>query len=187
MHERKFSPEKAARLDRPERYRETDFESIISQLKLEGQVVADIGAGTGFFSIPFSSFAEKVYAVDISQDMLDILKVKLENENIENISMALSTEEKIGLPDNSVDLVWMNNVFHELEGSGTLNEILRILRPGGRYAIQDAEKIEEEEGPPFEHRIARPDAIEICIDAGFKFAGEFDTGTHRKYGLIFTK
>ena len=187
MHDRKFSPERAARLDRPERYQKTDFASIISQLDLEGQVIADIGAGTGFFTIPFSKVADMVYAVDISQDMLKILGIKLENEEIGNVLPVVSTEDDMGLQDNSVDLAWMNNVLHELEGQGTLDEILRILRPGGRFALMDIEKIHEEEGPPYEHRISRPDAINICKKAGFNPAGEFDTGSHRKYGLIFSK
>jgi ubiquinone/menaquinone biosynthesis C-methylase UbiE len=81
----------------------------------------------------------------------------------------------------------MANVFHELDGSGTLNEVMRILKPGGRFAILDFKKIEEESGPPLNHRIDKPDAIEICINAGFNFVREFDTDSKSKYGLIFSK
>ena len=188
MHDKKFNPEHLERLDSPERHERMDFDNIILQLEIDsGQTIADIGAGIGFFSIPFAKKAERVYAVDISQDMLDYLNKKLTSQKIDNVESILSTEKKIEISDDSVDLVWMSSVFHELDGSGTLDEVTRILKPGGRFAILDFKKIHEENGPSFNHRIDKPDAIETCINAGFNFVREFDTGSSSKYGLIFSK
>jgi ubiquinone/menaquinone biosynthesis C-methylase UbiE len=106
MHDKKFNPENLERLDRPERHESTDFNNLLIQLEIDtGQVIADIGAGVGFYSIPFAKKAEKVYAVDISQDMLDYLNNKLEKGQIENVKTILSTEEKIDISDDSVDLM----------------------------------------------------------------------------------
>ena len=188
MHDKKFNPEHLKRLDSPERHQKMDFDNIILQLEIDStQTIADIGAGIGFFSIPFAKTAEKVYAVDINQDMLDYLNNKLASQEINNIQSILSTEEKIEISDNSVNLVWMSSVFHELEGHGTLNEVTRILKPGGRFAILDFKKIHEDDGPSYNHRIDKPDAIETCVNAGFNFVREFDTGSQSKYGLIFSK
>ena len=188
MHEKKFDPQNIECLDRPELYQNMNFDNLILQLEISSiQTIADIGSGTGFFSIPFAEKAEKVHAVDISQEMLDYLSKKLDSQKINNIEIVLSTEEEINVPDEFIDLAWMSSVFHELDGSGTLDEVMRILKPGGRFAIMDFKKIHEEDGPPYGHRIAKPDAIGTCINAGFNFVREFETGSKSKYGLIFRK
>ncbi|MDD4307964.1 MAG: class I SAM-dependent methyltransferase [Thermoplasmata archaeon] len=191
MESRKFTPDRMARLDRPERLKEYDIPGIISGIGIsEGMAVADIGAGTGFFSIPFSEAAGskgRVLAVDLSVEMLEALGAKAKVLGLTNIKTVLSTEEAIPIPDGSVDIAFMSNVFHELEGDGTMREIARILKPGGRLAILDWKKVYEENGPPYRHRISAPDVISRCQEVGFVFVGEFKTGSNSHYGLLFRK
>jgi ubiquinone/menaquinone biosynthesis C-methylase UbiE len=83
------------------------------------------------------------------------------------------------------DIAFMCNVFHELDGDHTLLEVGRMLKPGGKLAVIDWKKKREEDGPPYHHRLSAKEAIARCRDAGFTFAGEFKTGSDRRYGLIF--
>ncbi|MBA3044975.1 MAG: class I SAM-dependent methyltransferase [Candidatus Thermoplasmatota archaeon] len=191
MHDRKFSPERMARLDRPDRTKEYDFPGIISGIGITGgMTIADIGAGTGFFSFPFSMAVGskgKVMAVDISQEMLDALRSKMDAQRVSNIETVHSFEDKIPIPASSVDIAFMSNVFHELEGVGTLMEIKRILKPSGKLAIIDYRKKHEESGPPYHHRLSRQTVKNTCSKTGFKFSEEFIPGSGSRYGLIFIK
>ena len=191
MHDRKFTPERMARLDRPDRIKEYDMPRIFSSIGLKpGVVLADIGAGTGFFSIPFSPVVGptgKILAVDISQEMLDALISKAKARGISNIETVHSSENKIPIPDSSADIAFMSNVFHELDGVGTLSEIKRILKSTGKLAIIDYRKKHEDSGPPYHHRMSRRTVKDTCSKTGFKFSEEFVPGIGSRYGLIFVK
>jgi len=189
MSSHKFSPSNIKWLDYPDRVKEYDISGIIASIGLEpGMSVADIGAGTGFFSFPFSVAVGpdgKVMAIDISPEMLETLGAKVTEGELTNIEAMASTEESIPAENGSADLAFMSNVFHELDGDSTLLEVRRILKPGGKLAIIDWKKKREEDGPPYHHRLSAGQVISRCRDAGFTFAGEFKTGSERRYGLIF--
>ncbi len=188
--DKKFDPAGKKRLDDPGRKLIMDPDKILPQLDiLKGQLVADIGAGTGYFSVPFADFvgpSGKVYAIDISQSMLDSLLEKAEARGIRNIVPVLSEEDTIPIDDGIVDMAFMSMVLHELDGDGTLQEVRRILRPGGRLAVLDWRKKETEDGPPLWHRLSQEEAIEKCEKAGFAFSKIFDTSPGM-YGLVFGK
>ncbi len=188
--DKKFDPTGKERLDSPDRKLIMDPDKIIPQLDiLDGQLVADIGAGTGYFSVPFSDAVSprgKVYAIDISQSMLDSLVEKAESRGIRNIAPVLSEEDTIPIDDGIVGLAFMSMVLHELDGDETLQETYRILKQGGRLAILDYKKIESEHGPPLWHRLSQEEAIEKCEKAGFTFSKIFDTSPDM-YGLVFEK
>jgi len=104
-------------LERPERQEEERPDLLIQALKLKpGDAVADIGAGTGYYSW---RMAEKVggkgrvYAVDIQQEMLDLLARKMAEKKINNVQGVLGTITDPRLPTNAVDLVLMVDVYHE--------------------------------------------------------------------------
>lgn len=91
-----------------------DPASILEKLELSGKtVLADLGCGTGFFSIPAARRVKKVFALDIQQEMLDFLRKKIKKEKITNIEVILSGESSIPISDKSVDILLMANVFHE--------------------------------------------------------------------------
>ncbi|HDL15106.1 MAG TPA: methyltransferase domain-containing protein [Euryarchaeota archaeon] len=72
--------------------------------------------------------------------------------------MVSSTEDKIPLPGESVDIAFMANVLHEIDGDGTLREAHRILRHGGILVVVDWKKEKAEIGPPMEHRLSLKEA-----------------------------
>ena len=190
MSIRKFNPKHVEHLENPERAENMDFDKLFSDIGItEGQTIADIGAGTGFYAIPLArkvGVVGKVYAVDISSEMLEHLSDKLEKEGLSNVETVLSKEKEIDIANGSADVVFMANVLHELKGIGTLNECLRILKDSGRFMVIDWDKISGGHGPPKFIRLKKEKAIIKCEKIGFRFVREFNTGND-KYGLIFSR
>lgn len=187
---KKFNPKHAGHLDNDERKKNTDFEKLFSQIGIaQGQHIADVGAGTGFFSMPLSQAVGphgKVYAVDVAQEMLDKINTKIIDEGIENIVPVLSQEVEIPIEESTIDIVFTSAVFHEMRGSGTINEIHRILKPGGKFIVIDWKK-KSKGGPPSFIKKKESQVIEKCKKFDLKFEREFDSKNSNKYGLIFRK
>jgi ubiquinone/menaquinone biosynthesis C-methylase UbiE len=127
-------------LERPERDEEEHTEKLVEQLKLKpGDVVADIGAGTGYFSRRFAPIVGDtgaVLAVEIQQEMLDLLTNKMAALKITNVKPVLGTITDPKLPPASVDLVFMVDVYHEFDHPfEMMDNISRSLKPGGRVVF----------------------------------------------------
>lgn len=184
----KFDVKKAEILDNQDRKQFLNPDSILDRIGLEREMVlADLGCGTGFFTIPASLRVKKVYALDVQREMLDILQDKIKKQKLANIETILSEESSIPLPDSSVDVLLMANVFHELEDrSAILEEGKRILSSRGKLAIVDWKKIEMDFGPPVEERLAEEEVISICEDSSFEFAERSDAGPYN-YLLVFDR
>ncbi len=109
-------------------------------LAKEEQAFLDYGCGTGFFTIPAARIVGmrgKVYALDCFPHPLKIVKEKARKEGLTNIETILS-DNKTGLPDESIDTVWMCDVFHEVkQRRAVLEELHRVLRREGVLAIYD--------------------------------------------------
>lgn len=184
----KFDAKKAGILDSPDRAQFLNPDSILEKLGLDReQMLVDLGCGTGFFSIPASKRVKKVFALDIQQEMLDILNEKIKKEKITNIEAILSEEFFIPLPDNSADVLIMANVFHELEErSSLLKQAKRVLRKNGKLVIIDWKKIEMDFGPPFGERLTEKDVIDIASANGFRILEQSNAGTYN-YLLVMGK
>ncbi|MFA4955974.1 MAG: class I SAM-dependent methyltransferase [Candidatus Methanoperedens sp.] len=182
----KFDAKKAGILDDPERVKILDPASILEKLELTREMVfADIGCGTGFFSIPAARRVKKVFALDIQQEMLDIIRDKIKKEKITNIEVILSGESSIPISDKSVDILLMANVFHELEDrSSLIKEVKRVLKMNGRLVIIDWKKMEMDFGPPLKERLDEKEVIESCYGNGFMVIERSKVGPYN-YLLIF--
>jgi ubiquinone/menaquinone biosynthesis C-methylase UbiE len=112
-----------------------------SRLIRGNEVVLDIGAGTGRFSLAIAKKLSrgKVICLDLSEEMLQHLKRKAEKEGLQDIIQILKGEASAsGLENESVDLVMSNSVFHELSNpEAVLAEMLRVLKPSGWVMITD--------------------------------------------------
>ena len=172
-HERRFDPSRAALLDDPQRMEWLPIGEVLAALHLHpGQSVADIGAGTGYFTLPMAAAVGGggvLYAVDVSPEMLDHLRRKLTAANRTNVQCVEAEAAATGLPDASVDLVFLANVWHEFDDqAAVLHEAQRLLRPSGRVAILDwRPDVEREPGPPLAHRVARSAAEETLRANGW--------------------
>jgi protein-L-isoaspartate O-methyltransferase len=127
-------------LERPEREKEEQPKKLLAALDLKpGQVVADIGAGSGFHSVRMAKkvgLKGKVLAVDIQKEMLDIIRQRMKQEDLTNIEPILGTEIDPKLPAGGVDLILMVDVYHEFASPFEMTEALvKALKPGGRLVF----------------------------------------------------
>lgn len=127
-------------LERPERDEEEHTEKLVEQLKIQpGDALADIGAGTGYFT---RRLARKtgptgtVFAVDIQPEMLDLLTNRMSQAGIGNVKPVLGTISDPKLPAASVDLALMVDVYHEFDYPWEMmSSIIRALKPEGRVVF----------------------------------------------------
>jgi len=112
---------------------------------LEGSVVADIGAGSGFMSQLFAKLVGdegKVYAVDINAKMMKHLADAAKKKNVHNIQTVVCTDKSAMLPANSVDLVFICDTYHHFEyPRNTLASIYKAVRPGGQLVLVEFQRI----------------------------------------------
>jgi ubiquinone/menaquinone biosynthesis C-methylase UbiE len=127
-------------LDRPEREQEERPSKLLPSLKIKlGDVVADIGAGSGYYSFRLAELVGpkgKVLANDIQPEMIAILRRKMKAYNVDNIEPILCTETDPKLPAGAVDLILMVDVYHEFSHPYEVTqELVKSLKPGGRLVF----------------------------------------------------
>lgn len=180
MSDRQFDASKACRLEDPARLLWLPPAEVIRALAIQpGIAIADIGTGTGYFALPLAQEAGpggQVYAIDSQARMLEILRQKLEAGKLSNIQAIQAGADATGLPNDSCNLVFMANVWHEFaDRAAVLRECQRILKDNGRLAILDwRPDVKPEAGPPLSHRLSAPAAEYELLCAGFRL----DQRTH---------
>ena len=129
----------ASWLERVNRNQEENTDLAIEQMNIQpDMVVADIGAGTGYyaFKIATQNPQGKVYAVDIQPEMLTIMQTKIEKNRVANVSLVLGDPQDPHLPDDSIDLAIMVDVYHELAYPREMMlAITKSLKKGGRFVL----------------------------------------------------
>ncbi|HXV61440.1 MAG TPA: methyltransferase domain-containing protein [Vicinamibacteria bacterium] len=165
-------------------------DEVVGTLKLSpGDAVADIGAGTGYFTRRLARAVGDdgiAYAVDLEPNMLRYVAERALREGQPNIVPVLATASSPMLAPSSVDLIFICNTIHHIDSRQDYYRILaRTLRRGGRLAIVDFHKDAElEDGPSKEMRIAKQSLIDEIGAAGFRLAGDHDF-LPVQYFLIF--
>ena len=126
-------------LERPERERQERTDLLIAGLSLsEDFVVADIGAGTGYFTFPVAARVPKgmVFAVDIQPEMLALMEQRKARENVSNVRTVLGEADDPKLPDNEIDLAFIVDAYHEFSFPREMGEHLKAsLKPGGQLVL----------------------------------------------------
>ncbi|MEO5896643.1 MAG: methyltransferase domain-containing protein [Vicinamibacterales bacterium] len=166
--------EGAAWLDRQEREQEEAPTKAVAALKLKpGQVVADIGAGSGYYSMllaPAVGLAGKVYATDIQQEMLTLIRQKLAANGVRNVETVLGTVTDPKLPDGSLDLAVMVDVYHELQQPEVfLRALKRTLKPDGRLVLIEFRKENPRVPIREEHKMTVREARVELEAGGYRF------------------
>jgi ubiquinone/menaquinone biosynthesis C-methylase UbiE len=126
-------------LERSERTEEEGTELLIANLPLSPTAaVADIGAGTGYFTFRLAARVPqgRVYAVDIQQEMLDIVERRKAVDNVANVVTVLGSESDPRLPKAALDLILLVDAYHEFNYPREMGEaMVGALKPGGRIAL----------------------------------------------------
>ena len=157
-----------------------------------GMSVADIGAGTGLFTMLFANAVKpggSVVAVDISPAFVEYIRETAEKRRMRNVSAVVGNGTEVGLPDASVDLAYLSDVYHHFERPAeTLASIRKALKPQGRMVVIDYERIPGKTPKArFEHvRIDKQGAIREIEAAGFKLV-EDKKLMRENYFLVFTQ
>ena len=159
-----------------------------------GERVADVGAGTGFYSQLFAGAVGEagwVYSVDIAAPFLKHIAARASENQIDNLTTVLCSDTSIRLPPESVDLVFICDTYHHFEfPAKTLASIHRALKPGGRLVLIDFERIPgvSREWTLGHVRAGKEVFRQEVIDAGLDFVGESNLeGLKENYLLQFTK
>ncbi len=178
-----------ASLDDPARDAYQKPDEVLKALALRpGEVVADIGAGSGYFTVRFARTVGdtgRVYAVDISPDMIRHLNHRLRDSGIRNVVTVLSDPDDPLLPDGSVDRFVIVDTWHHIEDQARYLALLkRMLKPGGQVVHLDFQKRDLPVGPPTGMKIAREDLVKQMEDAGFRLVAEH-TFLPYQYFLVF--
>lgn len=120
-------------------------DEIMQKLAVQpGAVIADVGAGGGFYTLSFAeAVAEKgkVFAVDTNPDNLSYIQTSAMEKQLENVHTFITPEEQLALPDEKFDLIFMRNMFHHLpEPHAYFTSIAKFLKQKGRVAVIDYKK-----------------------------------------------
>jgi ubiquinone/menaquinone biosynthesis C-methylase UbiE len=128
-------------LDAPARVAAMRADDVVAHLRLrEGQIVADLGAGTGAFSLPLAKavgLSGKVYAIEIDKGLVEYIARKVSDSGVTNVEARLGVPTDPHLPTN-VDVAFLHDVLHHVSDRASyLKTAARYVKPGGRFVIID--------------------------------------------------
>ena len=153
-----------------------------------GHVVADIGAGPGYFTKRLARAvgpSGHVYAVDAELAILDVLRERLTAAGLRNVTPVLGRGDDPLLPASSCDLALIVDTYHHFSaGPAFLRRVARALRPGGRLVNIDFAKRETPVGPPVDHRVSREHFLRDARRAGFVIAREHRSLPHQYFLVL---
>jgi SAM-dependent methyltransferase len=185
-----FSAEHADWLTRPDRDATEQPEKVLDALQIpEGAVVADVGAGVGYFTWRLARRVGpngKVIAVEVQQKMLDLMAKNLKARNITNVEMVLGGVRDPRLPAGAVDLALLVDVYHEFaEPESMMYHIRRALKPSGRLVLIEYRK--EDPAVPILplHKMTTEEVRSEIEPIGFRFAEALEF-LPTQHILIFT-
>lgn len=169
-------------------------DSIVTAMGLQpGMSMADIGAGTGLFTLHFAQAvgAEgKVYAVEIAKNFLEHIKARATKASATNVQTILCTEKSVELPESSIDLAFICDVYHHFEfPQATLETLHRALKPDGELVLIDFKRIPGESSDfIMGHVRAGQEVFEAeVIEAGFEKVSEVKDLLAENYFVKFRR
>lgn len=175
-------------LERDTRNQEENVELAVKNLPVtKNSIVADIGAGTGFYTFRIAPKVSKVLAIELEDEALDYLKQRSKTLKQSNVEVVKGSEKAPGVPNGSIDLALMVDVYHELEYPHEyLQALYKALKPGGKIVLVEY-KGEDREIPI--KKLHKTTTVQISKEVtanGFKFI-EDKEGLPMQHFLIYEK
>lgn len=159
----------------------------------DGNVIADFGAGSGFYAMEAARVVAphgRVYAVDVQADLLARLRTEAQRNRITNIEILVGDIERLGgtkIREGTVDAVIASNVLFMLDDKKTfLTEAKRVLKRNGKLLLVDWSASYSHMGPHPDHVVYKDAARKLAQEVGFVLEKEIDAGSHH-YGMILRK
>ncbi len=183
--------EAAGWLERPEREKEEQPTKLLELLKVQpGDVVADVGAGSGYLSFRLAEVVGpkgKVLAEDIQPEMLDIIRKRMKDKKITNVEPILGTITDPKLPKAGVDLILMVDVYHEFDHPLEMTEaMVKALKPGGRLVFVEY-RLEDKDVPiKLVHKMSEKQVVKEMAPHPLRFVKTLD-GLPWQHIIIFEK
>jgi ubiquinone/menaquinone biosynthesis C-methylase UbiE len=177
------------KLENPKRIAELRPEETLKKVGLqENHVLCDVGAGSGIFTIPAAKITKNiVYALEINPEMLLLIEEKAKNAGLSNIQTVKVANNQFNLEKDSVDIVLMVTVLHEINDKPViLEQIKKILKDDGKLVIIEFHKQDTSMGPPAAHRLSQAEVRDLCETRGLAIRERFVLGDNF-YCLVFTK
>ncbi|HKQ61904.1 MAG TPA: methyltransferase domain-containing protein [Candidatus Polarisedimenticolaceae bacterium] len=154
----------------------------------EGETVADLGAGTGYFTISLAELVGadgKVFAIDVEPKMLELIDGMREKFRFGNVTTILATPDDPKLPDGQVDLILVANTWHLIKNHDAyIPKLARALKGSRRVAIVDWREGEMPLGPPVARKLGRDKVVAEFTRAGWKLSSE-SMALLYQYVLVF--
>lgn len=178
-----------AMLDDPARDTYQKPHEVVTALNLRpGEVIADIGSGSGYFTLRLARHVGetgRIYAVDISPDMIVHLNRRIRDLHVQNVISILAAPDDPLLADASIDRFFICDTWHHIEDHPHyLARLQKMLKPGGQVVMIDFKKAETPVGPPMEMRISRDDLVKEMDANGFKVVADHALLPYQ-YFLVF--
>jgi len=182
-----FDPRHIAVLESEDRKVWQNPDEILNAVELKPHfIAADLGCGSGYFTVPLSQRVKKVYGIDVQKEMLDFLEDKVRKLKIKNIQLLLSKPDEIPPENESVDLLITVNTLHEFDDKEKMiKEMRRVVKKGCRLLIADFKKEETGFGPPVGIRVSKARAVRLFEAQGFALSKARELPYH--YLLVFAK
>jgi arsenite methyltransferase len=179
-----------ARLEDPMRNGYQKPAEVVKALRIkEGEVIADLGSGSGYFTFRLAEAVGKmgrVFAVDVDPDLIRHLNRRVRDLKAGNVVTVLCAPDDPLLCDRSVDRFFICDTWHHIGGHDKYLALLkRMLKPGGQVIMLDFKKVKTPVGPPMEMRIDRADLVREMETNGFQLAAEHPFLEYQ-YFLVFT-
>jgi SAM-dependent methyltransferase len=161
-------------LDRPDREAREQPEKVLDALHLTPQMtVADVGAGTGYFTVRMAKRVAKVYATDAQPEMLKLLKER--TKGLANVETVLAGDRDAALPEHCCDLILLVDVYHELaDPAAVVAGLRRALRDRGRLVLVEYRGEDPEVAIKPEHKMTLPQIKKELEPLGFSFVDSLE-------------
>lgn len=158
----------------------------------KGSVLLDLACGRGAYAIALAEYmggGGKIYAVDLWKEGIDALRTEISARKIGTVTPLIAdVSKKLPLENGSIDVCLAATVLHDLveDGTekGTLQEIRRVLKPGGTLAVVEFKKVQGPPGPPVEIRLAPLELEELVAPYGFRPVSTTDAGPYNYLSLF---
>lgn len=177
-------------LERKEREMEENTSLLLKNLAVKpGMFIADIGAGSGYHSAKLSKMvgSGKVFAVDVEQEMIAFLQARIKREKLSQIVPVLCTEKSVALPENTIDLILLVDVYHEFSYPYEMAlSMFSALKPGGKLVLVEFRSEDDDVPIKTIHKMSENQAVKELKIAGFKFEKNI-SNLPWQHCLVFTK